>query len=62
MPYFKAYIEIWNVINDVLTPEQGWKIFMACINNNKTKILSDDPMFIELFDLAVLNAEYDMEG
>ena len=62
MPYFKAYIEIWNAINDALTPEQGWKIFMACINNDKSTEQNGDPIFNDLFNLAVLNAEYDMEG
>ena len=51
--YYKADIEIWNAISVVVTPEQGWQIFLACLNNDFTTKIGDPVVdaFIEFLSL-----------
>ena len=58
--YFKADPLIWNAIGAVVTPEQGWEIFTACLNNDFTTKTGDPVVdaFIEFLSFIV---EHDME-
>lgn len=60
-PCYKAYIEVWNAINNAVTPEQGWKIFMSCINNGYIKEPGADKLVDAFSYILLLNAEYDKE-
>lgn len=60
-PYFKAYPGTWNALSVVVTPEQGWKIFLACLNNEFTE-KSGDPLVDAFTEYLSFNVEYDMEA
>ena len=60
-PYFKAYLDVWNTIDKAVTPEQGWKIFMSCINYGFVKEPGADQLVDALSHLVLINAEYDMD-
>jgi len=59
--YYKADIEVWNIIDKAVTPEQGWKIFMSCINYGFAKEPETDQLVDALSRLLMINAEYDMD-
>ena len=58
--YFKADPLIWNAIGAVVTPEQGWQIFLACLNNDfATK--TGDPVVDAFIEFLSLIQERDTE-
>lgn len=59
--YFKTDPAIWNAIAATVTPEQGWQIFMACLNND-FETETGDPVVDALIKFLSFFIGHDMEG
>ena len=53
--HFKAYNYVWYAISRVVTPEQGWAVFMDCLDRSSGDETepSNDPL-IETFSNLVM--------
>lgn len=51
--YFPAYFKDWKAIRAAVTPEQGWKLFNACLNFAELgePLKENDPLLIAFFQL-----------
>ncbi len=51
--YFPAYFKDWSAIRDAVTSEQGWVLFLACLDyaQTGTKINTEDPVVSAFFRL-----------
>ena len=51
--YFPAYFKDWKAIRAAVTPEQGWKLFNACLNYAELgePLKEADPLLIAFFQL-----------
>ena len=51
--YFPAYFRDWGAIREAVTPEQGWRLFTACLDyaEHKQPLIDTDPVNIAFFKL-----------
>ena len=53
-PGFMAYFEEWHAIQSAVTPERGWKIFVACLQyaeNGERSETENDPIVSAFFQM-----------